>query len=146
MSYCYLPTIQVVPGHSVFNDLGSQLMLEVERNLESLAEAIFIDLLYLGAGCNIHTVDLILDDEVGEVHVNLGDYLFSSEVINSEPKVLSKEVFLDVPDTLTEDQRPLSTVIVLESNSFVDNLPSLIRSNDVVLVIRRDCALDLELE
>lgn len=64
-------------------------MLKVERNLESLAEAILIDLLYLGAGCDIHAVDLILDDEVGEVHVNLGDYLFSSEVINSEPKVLS---------------------------------------------------------
>jgi hypothetical protein len=78
--------------------------------------------------------------------VNLRYNLLSPEVVNAEPEMLSQEVFLGVLNTLAEDERSLSAVIVFESDSFVDHLPGLVARYDVVFVVRRNCSLHFERE
>lgn len=71
MSNRHFATIHVVPLHCVFNDFNSKLVLQVERSLESLTVAVFIDLSDFGASSHVDIIDLVADDQVREVHANL---------------------------------------------------------------------------
>lgn len=140
----HFATVRVVPLHGVLDDLGAKLVLQVERNLESLRVAVLIDLSHLGASSHIDVLDLVSDDQIWEVHVDLRHNLLGLEIVDSEPELLSHEVAVSVLERLREYQWSLSAVVVFEFDSFVDNSPCLVLSNDFTFLVGRNSSLDRE--
>lgn len=78
--------------------------------------------------------------------MDLGDNLLRLEIVDAEPKVLPGEVAFLVFDALAEDQWALGAVVVLESDSLVDNSPSLVIGYHFIFSVSWNRALDFELE
>lgn len=71
MLNCDSSTSDVVPLNCVFDDLGSQLIFEIECDLEFLTETTLSKLLNLSRGGQLDVLDLVIDDKIREIHVNL---------------------------------------------------------------------------
>lgn len=121
-------------------------MLHVERHLESLRIAILINLRDFRAGGHVDILNLVLNDQIWEVHVDLGDNLLSLEVIDREPEALTLKVAICVFACLSEYQWSLSAIVVFEFNSFVDNSPCLILANYFTFLVSWNRSPKLERE
>jgi hypothetical protein len=122
------------------------LVLKVKGYLELLAKASLCKLLDLRRRGNFDVLDFVVNDEVREVHVDLRDDALRLEVVDTEPEVLSAEVLIPIFGALAEEDGSLHTVIVLESDSFVDKPPGPVLLNHFFLSICGYRVPNLELE
>lgn len=111
-------------------------MLEVEHDLEPLGEYVLALLDDLRARRNIDILEFILLYQVWEVHVYLRDYSFSLEIVDGKPIVLSGEVAVWILHHLRKDQWSLDAIIILESHSFMEDFPSVVLGDYLILSIR----------
>lgn len=142
----YFPSLVVVPLDRVFDDFCSQLVFQVEADLEALCEAGLIYLRNLGASWNVNVFNYSLEDQIWEVHVNLRNDLFCFEVIDGEPEMLSVDVSIWTFHYLRENKWSLDAVVVLKLHSLVEDSPSLILSNHFTFVVCGNGSRDFEWE
>ena len=123
-------------------------MLQWKSNEVLLVEAVAVVLvlLHLGAGGHAHVFDLVWDVQLGQVDHNLPRNLLFLEIVEAEPESLASDVVVLVPGGLTEDKWPLESIIVLKSESLVEQPPILVVLDDGFLPVvgRRPSQLELE--
>ena len=130
-----LSTIEIVPCNGVLNNFCSELVLQVEADLESLLIEALCSNSYLTACTDTDIFNLIVKNQIWEVHVYLGDDLFRLKIINGEPKVLSQEMISLIFDTLGKNQRPLRLVVILKPDSLIEYLPCVVICNTFVFIV-----------
>jgi len=137
---CDFSAVEIVPSYSVFYNLGSELVLEVEGNLESLLIHLISSQSDFSACTDADVFDLVCLNQIREVHVNLRYYLFRLEIEYCEPEMLSNKVISIILNTLRENQRSLNCVVIFKSNSLMEDLPSMITFNACIFIICWDLA------
>jgi hypothetical protein len=103
VSYSNFPSIEIIPSDSILNDFSSKLVLQIESNLKGLAKTILINLFDLRRCSNFNIVELVLQNEIREVHVLLRDNLLCFEVVDTKPEELCSESTILVFSCLAED-------------------------------------------
>lgn len=98
------------------------------------------------ASSYVQILDLIPNNQIWEVHTDLRNNLLSLKIVDCEPELLSHKVTFAVFDNLSEYQWSLYAVVVFEFDSFVDNSPCLVLSDDFTLLVCWNSSLNLERE
>lgn len=95
-------TSTVIPADCVFYNFRSKLMLDIKGNLKPLLESVVTCLLYFRTSSNTNVFNLILKNQIWEVHVSLRNNLLLLEIIDGEPEMLSNKEVSVVFDALSE--------------------------------------------